>query len=141
MKQLWNPFGKVVGTTTTKFGAMAEAFKDLMLKTYPSLTNESTILIPLYGSDFDSVIFVVLDETVSLEELEDSDIEELIKNKQVAGIGSLYGPAIWTLDPNAQCICDPGFETSLWGCDAEEEKLAIDGLDPYGIFQKKERKE
>lgn len=128
----------VVPTTSGKLSTLTKEFKDLLLKTYPSLTAETLILVPLYGSIFDSVIFVVLDESLPLYELEDSDIAEFIEKKKIAGIGTLFSPAIWTLEPEAVALCKPEFENSLWGSDDEEIQNSIKEYDPHGIFSKKE---
>ncbi len=128
----------VVPTTSGKLSTLTKECKDLLIKTYPSLSDESIILIPLYGSDFDSIIFVVLDEALPLDELEDSDIAELIEKKKIAGIGSLFSPAIWTLEPGAEALCEPEFKSSLWGVDNEEIQNSIKEYDPHRIFSKKE---
>ncbi len=127
----------VVPTTSGKLSTLTKEFMDLLLKTYPSLTAETLILVPLYGSIFDSVVFVVLDESLPLYELEDSDIAEFIEKKKIAGIGTLFSPAIWTLEPEAVAFCEPEFEGSLWGSDDEEIQNSIKEYDPHGIFQKR----
>ncbi len=110
--------------------------KNLLLKTYKSLTEDTLVIIPTFGSQYDSIFFVVLDESINLESLTDSDIKEYIENKKIAGIGSLYSPAIWTLEPGASCLCDPGYESSLWGSEVLEEETSIKALDPYNLFTK-----
>jgi hypothetical protein len=109
-------------------------FKELLMKRYPTLTEESEILIPYFGSEHDSVIFLVLDDLLDTGCITDALISTWVKEKNIVGLGWMYGPAIWLLNPGADYLGDEQFKTSLWGSEEGMEESMLAEYDPYGIM-------
>ena len=112
-------------------------FKDLLMKRYPTLTEESEVFIPFFGSEHDSVIFLVLDDPPDTEYVTDDLISYWIKEKKIVGLGWMYGPAIWLLEPGAEYLGDEQFKNSLWGSEEGMEESMLAEYDPYGIMSGK----
>lgn len=124
-----------VPSTFGKLSELKKEFQDLLKAHYPVLKDSSTLLIPLFGSDHDSVVFLVLDdESLDVSTVTDEDILSWVKEKKLVGLCSLYGPAVWTLEEGAECLCAEGQEDSLWGTDEDSEATYLAEYDPYGIM-------
>ncbi len=123
-----------VPSTSGKLSELKKEFQDLLLSHYPVLEDSSVLLIPLFGSDHDSVVFLVLDESIDVSAVTDADILSWVKDKKVVGLCSLFSPAVWTLEEGAECLCEEGQEKSLWGAEEGSDATYIAEYDPHGIM-------
>jgi len=123
-----------VPTSSGRLSTLKKEFGDLLKSKYPTLTDESLLLIPHYGSENDSVIFLIIDETLDLTSVSDQDMMSWIKDKKAVGIGSLFSHPVWTLDPNSECLCDGTHSTSMWGCEEGSDEVYLKDYDPYGLM-------